>query len=141
MLRKSMIALAALATAGPVHAQQDPTQNPNAFNREFTAQRFAVVGRSSTIGTFFSLKPDCAPMDWIELTITKPPENGEARLIDMNTIPNYTAPNPRTKCNDKSVKARSLQYIPAKAGPDEIEVEFIDSGGSRSVTKFIITVK
>jgi hypothetical protein len=138
MLRKSMIALA-LLTAGPAHAQQDPTQNPNAFNREFTA--FAVVGRSSTIGTFFSLKPDCAPMDWIELTITKRPENGELRLIDMNTIPNYTAPNPRTKCNDKSVKARGLQYIPAKAGPDEIEVEFIDSGGSHLITRFVITVK
>jgi hypothetical protein len=80
-------------------------------------------------------------MDWIEVTITKPPENGEARLIDMNTIPYYTAPNPRTKCNDKSVKAQGLQYAPTKAGPDEIEVEFIDSGGSRSVTKFVITVE
>jgi hypothetical protein len=59
----------------------------------------------------------------------------------MNTVPNYTAPNPRVKCNDKTVKARGLQYTPTKAGADEIEVEFIDSTGSRTVTKFIITVK
>jgi hypothetical protein len=56
----------------------------------------------------------------------------------MNTIPTYTAPNPRTKCNDKSVNAKGLQYTPTKAGPDEIEVEFIDSGGFRSATKFVI---
>jgi hypothetical protein len=60
-------------------------------------------------------------MDWMELTITKPPENGEARLIDMNTIPNYTAPNPRTKCNDKSAAVCNMNQcssiglaIPAK---------------------------
>jgi hypothetical protein len=131
-----------LLVAGPVYAQQvDTTQNSNAFNREFTTQRFAIAGRISTLNYFYSLKPDCAPMDRYEITITKPPENVEAKLIDVNTIPNYTAPNPRVKCNDKSVKARGLEYTPAKAGTDEIEVEGIDSGGSCVTYKFNITVK
>jgi hypothetical protein len=55
------------------------------------------------------------------MTITKPPENGEARVIDRNTIPTYTAPNPRTKCNERSVKAKGVLYTPTKAGSDEIE--------------------
>jgi hypothetical protein len=75
------------------------------------------------------------------MTITKPPENGEAQVIDLNTIPAYTAPNPRAKCNDRSFKAKGVVYTPTKAGSDEIEVEFIDSFGSRAVTKFVITVK
>jgi hypothetical protein len=61
-------------------AEQNPTQNSNAFNREFTAQRFAIVGKRSTIGTYYSLKPDCAPVDWFDMTITKPPENARRVL-------------------------------------------------------------
>jgi hypothetical protein len=114
--------LAALLVAGPVYAQQpDVTQNSNATNREFTSQRYAIAGKISVLNYFFSLKPDCSPMDWYELTITRPPENGEAKLIDGNTVPNYTAPNPRTKCNDKSVKARGLQYTPTKAGTRAVQ--------------------
>jgi hypothetical protein len=78
--------------------------------------------------------------DWLELAITKPPENGELELIDMNAVPAYTAPNPHTKCNDKSVNAKGL-HTPTRADLTKIEVEFIDSGGLRSATKFVITVK
>jgi hypothetical protein len=50
----------------------------------------------------------------------------------------FTPSYPHTKCNDKSVKAKGLGYAPTKAGLGEIKVEFIDSGGARSVTKFVI---
>jgi len=139
-----LTASAALLVCQPGYSQQvDTTQNPNAFIREFTSQRYAIAGKKSTLSAFYSLKPDCAPVDWVEVKITKSPENGEAKLVDGNTRANYTAPNPRVKCNDKSTKARVLEYIPTKgyAGPDAIEVELIDSTGARVLYTFNITVK
>jgi hypothetical protein len=139
-----LAAVLSILTAGVSNAQQvDVTQNPNAFNREFTTQRFAIGGKKSVLGNFYSLKPDCAPMDWIQVKIVKTPENGDAKLVDANTLPNYTAPNPRVKCNDRSVKSHALEYTPAKGyvGADSIELELIDSAGARVTYTYNITVK
>jgi hypothetical protein len=132
------------ATIVQAHAQQpDQTQNPNAFDREYTSHKTTINGRKSLLNYFFSLKGDCAPTDWIEVKIIKAPENGEAKLIDGNAFPAYTAPNPRVKCNDRSVKAKGLEYVPTKgyAGDDQIIVEMIDNGGSHGTYTFNITVK
>jgi len=144
---KKIILAAALLTLATVvsNAQQvvDNTQNTNAFNREYTSQRFAISGRKSVLGYFYGLKPDCAPVEWMEVKIAQAPENGEAKLVDANTLPTYPAPNPRVKCNDRSVQSRALEYTPTKGyvGADYIEVESIDSSGGRSVYKLDITVK
>src|SRR5215467_11469644 len=113
---------------------QSAPKAPNVFDNTYTMARFAVAGKKSTLAGFFSLKLDCSPLDWNEVKIVKPPKNGEAKLVDGTTFPAYTAPNPRTKCNEKSVNARMLEYTPAQgyAGPDSIQLEAIDSGGSRS---------
>ena len=122
---------------------QGAPKAPKPFDSAYTMARFALAGKKSTLGSFFSLKVDCSPMDWNEVKIVKPPKNGEAKLVDGTTFPGYTAPNPRTKCNEKSVNASMLEYTPAQgyAGPDSIQLESIDSGGSRARYTINITVK
>lgn len=77
------------------------------------------------------------------MAITKQPENGEAKLVDVNTQASYTAPNPRVKCNGRSVKATALQYTPNKGyvGADAIEVEVINDVGQRLMFLYNVTVK
>ncbi len=145
---RTFVAVVSLIGAAVIQAQAQAvvdttTQNPNANNREFTLQRYAIGGRKSVFNYFYSLKPDCAPSDWLEVTIIKEPEHGTAKLFDGTTLPNYTAPNPRVKCNDKSIKAQGLEYVPTKgyAGGDQIDVEAIDFAGNRNLYTFNITVK
>jgi len=119
------------------------TQDPNAFNRDYVFQRYAIGGKKSVFGYYYGLKLDCTPIGWQEVTLSKSPENGEAKLVEGTTVINYNAPNPRVKCNGKSTKAALLQYIPNKGfiGNDSIEVEVINDVGQRNTFTYNITVK
>jgi hypothetical protein len=119
------------------------TQDPNAINRDYIYQRYAIGGKKSAFGYYYALKLDCTPIGWQEVTLTKSPENGEAKLVEATTIINYNAPNPRVKCNGKSTKATVLQYTPNKGytGSDSIEVEAINDVGQRNTYTYNITVK
>jgi len=140
-----LTASAALLVSKPGYPQQvdTATQDPDAVNREFSLQRDAIGGKNSIFSNYYSLKLDCSPTEWRQVKITKSPEHGEARLVDMNTLAHYIAPNPRVKCNGKSVKSTALEYTPAKgySGGDAIEVEAINDFGQRSVFVYSITVK
>jgi hypothetical protein len=139
-----LTASAALLVSTPGYPQQvDTATHPDAVNREFPLQRDAIGGRKSVFANYYSLKRDCSPTEWRQVKITKSPENGDARLVDMNTLAHYIAPNPRVKCNGKSVKSTALEYTPAKgySGGDAIEVEAINVFGQRSVFVYSITVK
>jgi hypothetical protein len=119
------------------------TQDPNAFNRDYVFQRYAIGGKKSVFGYYYGLKIDCTPIGWQEATLSKSPENGEAKLVEGTTVINYNAPNPRAKCNGKSTKATFLQYVPNKGyiGNDAIEVETINDAGQRTTYTYNITVK
>jgi hypothetical protein len=132
-----------LIATEPSFSQVDTTQDPNAINKDYTLQRYAVGGKKSTFAWFYSLKIDCTPTDWQEIKITKSPENGEAVLKPTMTLANYNAPNPRTKCNGKSVKSMTLEYTPNKGyvGTDSIEIESINDFGQRNTFTYNITVK
>jgi hypothetical protein len=140
---KTFVALALLFATTTSYAQVDTTQDPNAGNQEVTFQRYAIGGKKSILGSTYSLKMDCSPTDWQQVTVIKSPENGDAKLVDQNTFANYNAPNPRVKCNGKAVKAKALEYIPTKGyiGDDAVEIEAINDSGQRIVWKFHITVK
>jgi hypothetical protein len=120
-----------------------PTQDPNAINRDYVSQRYAIGGKKSIFAHYYSLKLDCTPSGWQEVTLSKPPKNGEAKLAEANTIINYTAPNPRLKCNGKSTSSMALEYIPNEGytGSDSIEVELINDAGQRNTFTYNITVK
>lgn len=139
-----LTASAALLASTPGYPQQvDTATHLDAVNREFSLQRDAIGGKKSIFANYYSIKLDCSPTEWRQVKITKSPENGEARLVDMNTLAYYIAPNPRVKCNGKSVKSTALEYTPAKgySGGDAIEVEAINVFGQRSVFVYSITVK
>jgi hypothetical protein len=94
------------------------------------------------IRQFYSLKLDCSPVAW-QVTMAKSPDNREAKLVEAMTLANYTAPNPRAKCNGKSTKSMALQYTPNKgyAGSDSIEIEVINDSDQRTTLTYNITVK
>jgi hypothetical protein len=128
----------------PSFSQVEPnSQDPNAINRDFTFQRYAIGGKKSIFAWYYSLKLDCTPLDWQEVTLSKSPENGEAKLVEAMTTINYSAPNPRVKCNGKSTKSMTLEYIPNKGytGGDSIGVEMINDAGQRNTFTYNITVK
>jgi len=139
-----LTASAALLVSTPGYPEQvDTATHPDAVNREFSLQRDAIGGKKSIFANYYSIKLDCSPTEWRQVKITKSPENGEARLVDMNTLAYYIAPNPRVKCNGNSVKSTALEYTPANgySGGDAIEVEAINVFGQRSVFVYSITVK
>jgi hypothetical protein len=107
------------------------TQDPNAFNRDYVFQRYAIGGKKSEFGYYYGLKIDCTPIGWQEATLSKSPENGEAKLVEGTTVINYNA------------LAAFLQYIPNKGyiGNDAIEVETINDAGQRTTYTYNITVK
>ena|SRR5215831_2673540 len=131
--------------SNPSFSQQvDPTvQDPNATNRDYSIQRFAIGGKKSVFANFYSLKLDCVPSGWQEVTLSKPPENGEAKLVEAPAIVHFNTPNPRVKCNGKSTKSTALQYTPNKGykGSDSIEVETISESGEHHTYTYNITVK
>jgi hypothetical protein len=89
--------------------------DPNAGNRDFTFERYAVGGKKSILSnSFYCIQIDCSPCPWNNVTITKSPENGEAKLVNARTVINFNAPNPRVKCNGKSTKTLALEYTPKK---------------------------
>jgi hypothetical protein len=140
----TMAASMVLIFSKPSFSQVDPnSQDPNAINRDYTLQRYAVAGKKSIFAYYYSLKLDCTPSGWQEVTLSKSPENGDAKLVEAMTTINYTAPNPRVKCNGKSTKSMTLQYIPNKGytGSDSIEVEMINDAGQRNTFTYNITVK
>jgi hypothetical protein len=149
-MRRSIVSVFTLAVSivllfsEPSFSQLDQsTQDPNAINRDFTFERYGIGGKTSILGHYYSLKLDCTPGGWMEIRLIKPPENGEAKLVEATTQVNYTAPNPRVKCNGKSTKAKALEYTPPKgyAGNDSIEVEMINDSGQRNTYTYNITVK
>jgi hypothetical protein len=115
----------------------------NAGNRDFTIQRYAIGGKKSTLGTFYCTQIDCSPCPWNDVTITKSPENGEAKLVDTRALINFNAPNPRVKCNGKATKTLALECTPKKGytGTELIEVEHLTNVGTLSKFTYSVTVK
>jgi hypothetical protein len=117
--------------------------DPNAANRDITMERYAIGGRKSIFAHYYSLKLDCSLSGWQEVKLSKSPENGEAKLREEMTVINYSAPNPRVKCNGRSTKSMALEYVPTKGytGSDSIEVELINESGQQIKYTYNITVK
>ena len=138
---RTLVIAALLITTTSIYAQ---TPDPNAGNQELTLQRFAVQGKKSILGSYYSLKMDCTPTEWQDVKILKAPDNGEAKLVEnYPTFANYNPPNPRTKCNGEKIKATAMEYTPTKGyvGEDAIVAEVINDSGQRSVLKYAIVVK
>lgn len=145
----TLAASVALVSSNPGFSQVNLQVNtnsqadPNAINRDITMQRYAIGGRKSIFAHYYSLKLDCSPSGWQEVRLSKSPENGEAKLIEETTVINYSAPNPRVKCNGRSTKSMALEYVPTTGytGSDSIEVELINDAGQRNTFTYNVTVK
>src|ERR1700719_1436935 len=138
---RTLVTMAFLLATTSVYAQ---VADPNAGNQELALQRYAIGGRKSLLGTAYSLKMDCSPVDWQIVTVTKSPDHGELKVIEnFDTFAFFNAPNPRAKCNGEKVKATALEYSPTKdyTGEDSTVVEIVTESGYRQLWKFTILVK
>jgi hypothetical protein len=55
----------------------------------------------------------------------------------------YGKDNVRSSCNGKSIKSKTLEYVPSQdyKGADEIVVEAINSAGQQVINTYKMTVK
>ena len=119
---------------------QNLNSNPN---RETTYDRFAISGKKTRLGQYYAVKLNCQPEDWNEVSISKQPEHGKATLRDETTVMSYGKANVRSSCNGKSIKSKTLEYVPLQdyKGADEIVVEAINSAGQQVINTYKMTVK
>ena len=119
---------------------QNLNSNPN---RENTYDRFAVSGKKTRLGHYYAVKLNCQPEDWNEVSISKQPEHGKATLRDETTVMSYGKDNARSSCNGKTIKAKTVEYVPSQdyKGADEIVVESINSAGQQVINTYKLTVK
>jgi hypothetical protein len=112
-------------------------------NADYTYERYTISGKKTSFGPFYAANLNCAPMEWLEVSITKHPEHGNATMFDRTVIMQYDKSNPRSSCNGKSIKGKVLEYVPSRdyKGDDEIVLETITSNGQRNTHTYKITVK
>ena len=115
----------------------------NNSNSDSSIEKYTISGKKSSLGTYYSVKLNCAPSDWTEVSITQQPEHGVAKLIDQMVIIQFAKTNPRSSCNGKSIKGKVLEFTPNKdyKGADEITVELINDTGQLNKYNYKITVK
>lgn len=124
----------------PIIRNQNLANNSNSNN---SIERYAISGKKSSFGTYYAVKLNCAPSDWMEVSITQQPEHGVAKLIDQMVIIQFSKANPRSSCNGKSINGKVLEFTPNKdyKGADEITVELINDSGQFIKYNYKVTVK
>ncbi|MDB5597397.1 MAG: hypothetical protein JWM36_4358 [Hyphomicrobiales bacterium] len=138
MNRLGPATLASLCFLQPAVAQvQPPPANE-------IAEKYAVAGRVSSFRDFYTLRADCTPIDWVNVSIDEEPRNGRAAVVDRK-VPVAPA-EPQTlsrQCTGKLVDAKSLTYTPNEGykGQDQIVVEVINSAGAHRTFTFNIVVR
>jgi len=151
---KTTCALAALTAFASLASTEVRAQDPSAAtirnknlasnaNGEGAIEKYAVSGRKSVLGQYYSVNLNCTPADWTEVTLIQESAHGKSKLIDKLATIQFPTTNARSSCNGKSIKAKALEYTPDKdyKGADEIVVELINDGGQLIKYNYKITVK
>jgi hypothetical protein len=135
MTIKYLLLAVTVAVAAPVTAHAQMVEK--AFSKT------AVAGRTSTLDSYYAVKLDCAPIEWVEVRIVEPPQNGKAVVSKGSVLMYYPDTNPRKSCNGKPVDGQRLMYTPNDnaQGDDRIVVEVINSSGQNLKYTYDITVK
>jgi hypothetical protein len=128
-----LAAAAVLATPVAAHAQL--------VEKAFA--KAAVAGRTSTLDAYYGVKLDCVPIEWIDVRVVEPPQNGKAVVSKGTVVMYYAETNPRKSCNGKPIEAMRLLYSPNEGaqGDDRIVIEIVNSSGQNLKYTYDITVK
>jgi hypothetical protein len=112
-------------------------------NNDYVSEKYSIAGKKSVFGDFYSVKLNCTPSDWQDVKISKAPLNGTAKIFDRTAVIQFAQSNPRSSCNGKTIKAKSLEYTPHYEfkGNDEIVVEAINDSGQMNTYTYKITVR
>ena len=136
----TMTAARAQDSMAPLIRNQNLASNANG---EGSIEKYTISGRKSVFGQYYSVKLNCTPADWTEVTITQEPLHGKAKLVEQLATMQYAKTNPRSSCNGKSIKAKALEYTADKdyKGSDQIVVELVNDTGQLLKFDYKITVK
>ena len=122
-------------------AQEWSKDEITAGTRKVEYTRHTPAGKQRTLENVTFLNPDCTVNEDAEVTITKEPQHGSATINPAEVFPHYAKDNVRSKCNEKKVKSKVLNYKPAVgyAGDDVFEVLVLFPNGM--TTEYVYTIK
>ena len=123
-------------------AQEWSKDELTAGTRKLEYTRHIPAGKQRTLENVTFLNPDCSVNEDAEATITKEPQHGSATIDSAEVFTHYAKDNVRSKCNDKKVKGKVLNYKPAVgyAGDDVFEVMVLLPNGMATESVYSIKV-
>jgi hypothetical protein len=135
MTKNRVMLVAAALLCGPIVAQAQD-MDEKAFPKT------SISGKASTFDSYYAVKLDCTPLDWVEVRIVQQPENGKAEIVKGTVLMQYPDANPRKSCNGKPTMAKRLVFTPGKKaiGEDKIVVEVVTSAGGSFRRVYDVTV-
>src|SRR5215831_16903129 len=142
MLKYLLCATAALVlSSSSVFAQEWTKDEITVGTRKVEYTRHIPAGKQRTLENVTFLNPDCTVNEDAEVTITKEPQHGSATINSAEVFPHYAKDNVRSKCNEKKVRGKVLNYKPAVgyAGDDVFEVMVLLPNGM--TTEYVYTIK
>jgi hypothetical protein len=104
-------------------------------------QRFAASGKSTMLGFYTALQPDCSVAGIVTIRIAKQPEHGSIEMVETTDFPHYRGP--RAKCNQQKVEGVLVTYKSAQKfiGKDAVDLLALMPGGFAWENHFDISVR
>jgi tetratricopeptide (TPR) repeat protein len=104
-------------------------------------KRYVASGRSTTLGFYTALNPDCTVSGILTIRIAKQPEHGSVEIVETISFPHYVGS--REKCNQQKVKGVLVTYKSAKKfiGNDTVDLLALMPGGLAWENHFDISVR
>lgn len=125
MLRLWIALACVLAVSLPASAQEYPV---------FSYTRVVISEARTRIGFLTAVNPDCTPIGFVTVRVTRAPANGKIEVVDTRGFGYWSKENSRSKCNEKTVDGSAIFYTSNAGfkGTDSAEIEaFYASGSSR----------
>lgn len=97
---------------------------------------------STSLGTFFSVAPDCSSRGLVRVVVAAWPEHGSAVVGPREDHPAFPPGSPLALCNAAAVPGVGVTYTPAPGftGTDSLTLEETALDGRRQVIRLTLTV-
>jgi hypothetical protein len=131
---------AGCVVAPPAAAPAAPPAAPAATG---PAHKTAFAGEPLTIGTWFSLHPDCTLAGYDELIVARSPGHGSLAIAHGEGYPAYASTNQRYDCNKQLHPGVTVVYTPAAGyvGTDAFALRWVGPSGDDGWRDYAITIE
>jgi hypothetical protein len=96
----------------------------------------------TSLGAFFSVKPDCSSRGLPRVTIIQPPAHGTSTVGPREEHPAFPANSPFAACSAALVPSTGVTYTPTLgySGSDALTIEEVTVDGRRQVIRIDLKV-